>query len=80
MDWLGAQAIHRSSLRTDRLTAEGDSKKLHLEVELAEKKADIENEIEERRSKRLDLEAASLKKKDEIESEVIEQAIERRKN
>ena len=79
MDWLGAQAIHRSSLRTDRLTAKRDSKKLHLEVELAEKKAEIENEIEERRSKRLDLRAASLKKKDEIETEVIEQAIERRK-
>ena len=75
-----AQAIHRSSLRTDRLTAERDSKKLHLEVELAEKKAEIENEIEERCSKRLDLRAASLKKKDEIENEVIEQAIERRKN
>jgi len=43
MDWLGAQAIQRSRLRADRLTAERDSKKLDLEVELLQKKDGIAN-------------------------------------
>ena len=45
MDWLGAQAIHRSRLHADRLAEDRSSKRLDLRAELLQKKAEIENEI-----------------------------------
>ena len=78
MDWLGAEAIHQSRLRADRLAEDRRSKRLDIREKLAEKKDEIENEIEERRSKRLDLQEAWLKRKAEIENEIVKHTVERK--
>ena len=45
MDKLGAQAIHRSRLRADRLAEDRSFKRLDLQAASLKKKAEIENEI-----------------------------------
>ena len=44
MDWLGAQAIHRSRLNADRLAEDRSFKRLDLRAELLQKKDGIANE------------------------------------
>jgi hypothetical protein len=45
MDWLGAEAIHQSRLRADRLAEDRRSKRLDLQEAWLKRKAEIENEI-----------------------------------
>ena len=73
MDWLGAQAIQRSRLRADRLTAERDSKKLDLEVELLQKKDGIANKAINQaigRSQKIDEAPLNEDEKEQLQQEL----------
>ena len=57
MDWLGAEAIHRSRLRADRLAEDRRSKRLDLQAKSLKKEDEIENEVIDQvieRSKKID--------------------------
>jgi len=70
MDWLGAEAIHRSRLHADRLAAERQSKKLEQQKNLAKQERQIENEvIDQAIGRKTKIEGAQL---DEDEKEQLQ--------
>ena len=73
MDWLGAEAIHRSRLHADRLAAERQSKKLEQQKNLAKQERQIENEvIDQAIGRKTKIEGAQL---DEDEKEQLQQKL-----